>query len=359
MEIRLYSGDNQTVLPTIEENSVDSIVTDPPYELGFMGKSWDRSGIAYSVALWRECYGGSRTYHRLACAIEESGFDIRDQIMWIYGSGFPKSHNLPGGLGTALKPAHEPIAVARKPFKSTVAENVQQYGTGAFNIDACRVEGPAWARSTPFKHDIRGGGFHSENSKVNIPTDPQTMNEGGRWPANIIHDGSQEVIDSFPIVNSGKPSGTKSALKGDIYGSWKGGMPVTGYGDSGSAARFFYGAKADRDDRNEGLKKSRSPVVATNATMREVETANWSARNGNHHPTVKPTDLMQYLCRLVTPKGGTVLDPFMGSGSTGKGAVKEGFGFVGIELQEEYFPIAKARIEHAAAKYKPQMKLFN
>lgn len=284
------------------DNSIDSVVTDPPYELGFMGKSWDKSGIAFSPAVWQEvlrvlkpgghllAFSGSRTYHRMAVAVEDAGFEIRDQIMWIYGSGFPKSHNLKGeweGWGTALKPAHEPIVVARKPLIGTVAENILAYGAGGLNIDGTRV----------------GNG-----------TDRAS---GGRWPANVIHDGSDEVLELFPDTKSGKPSNIRGT--GGIWSEGNG-IPIgPQYGDAGSAARFFYCAKASKKDRNEGLDR-------------------------NHHPTVKPTELMRYLCRLVTPPNGTVLDPFMGSGSTGKACVLEGFDFIGIDKTPEYVEIAQQRI---------------
>jgi DNA modification methylase len=377
----LHQGDNRDVLKDIPDNSIDSIVTDPPYELGFMGKSWDASGIAFNVEVWEEClrvlkpgghllaFSGSRTYHRMAVAIEDAGFEIRDQIMWIYGSGFPKSHNVSKGIdkaagaereivdsykgvtkgdggrynwhntdetgstnvdvtipatpaakqwdgwGTALKPAHEPIVVARKPLIGTVAANVLTYGTGGLNIDASRVSGEA----VPINKLEEWSGF---GQKIE-PAYEQTMNTQGRWPANVIHDGSDEVVELFP-ANAGGGFGKRGALNGGAT-TWgfKGEMQDVGYGDSGSAARFFYCAKANKRDRNEGVEAS------------------------NNHPTVKPTDLMRYLCRLVTPPNGTVLDPFVGSGSTGKAAIYEGFNFVGIEMTEEYLPIAKARIEFA------------
>jgi hypothetical protein len=389
--------------------SVDAVVTDPPYGLSFMGKKWDYD--VPGVEVWAEClrvlkpgghllaFAGTRTQHRMAVRIEDAGFEIRDMIAWVYGSGFPKSldvskaidkrggatvgfesfrdavktamnknqisraklqealgnfmlsHYLTagsqpaipnwrdyqvirdtvglgdvydemfrpeaerevvgqhqtdmGGLGgerlgqkggditiaatpeakqwqgwgTALKPALEPITVARKPLIGTVAENVLQHGTGAINVDGCRV--------------------------------------GERWPANFIHDGSEEVMGLFPDTKSGFMRGGEKASKG--LGMFGGGQSnADTYGDSGSAARFFYCAKASKRDRDEG----------------------------NNHPTVKPTDLMRYLCRLVTPPDGTVLDPFMGSGSTGKAAVLEGFSFIGIEREAEYVAIAQARINH-------------
>ncbi|MDX3932645.1 MAG: site-specific DNA-methyltransferase [Stenotrophomonas sp.] len=313
------------------DGSVDAIVTDPPYGLAFMGKKWDYD--VPTTEVWAEClrvlkpgghllaFASTRTQHRMAVRIEDAGFEIRDMIAWVYGSGFPKSHNLGGdrqGWGTALKPALEPITVARRPLAGTVAANVLAHGTGAMNIDDCGI----------------GAKF----------------SDGGRWPANLIHDGSAEVLASFPDAK-----GQQGDLRGHsrdraslgIYGDMGAARDAIARGDSGSAARFFYCAKASRQDRNDGLEVGAAPAVAAGATMREREQANWPARNGNHHPTVKPTDLMRYLCRLITPCGGLVLDPFAGSGSTGKAAVLEGFQFVGIELDPIYAAIAESRIRVA------------
>ncbi|MGA1296978.1 MAG: DNA methyltransferase, partial [Burkholderiaceae bacterium] len=324
----IHHGDNRDVLKTLEDNSVDSIVTDPPYELGFMGKSWDASGIAYSVELWQEAlrvlkpgghllaFSGSRTYHRMSVAIEDAGFEIRDQIMWIYGSGFPKSLDISKaidksagverevlgqdknfgaskasdgkqafgdyagqwnitapataeakqwqGWGTALKPAHEPIVVARKPLIGTVAANVLTYGTGGLNIDASRVssddnfEGLV-GRPIQKLATRRDGETNDEYRERVLESPAQQealakLKELGRWPANVIHDGSDEVVELFP--DTGKSTGGQKSLgafrNGDIYGNGKdireSGDP--GYGDSGSAARFFYCAKASKRDRN-------------------------------------------------------------------------------------------------------------
>ena len=289
---KLLRGDCLQVLKTLKAESVDSVVTDPPYGLSFMGKKWDYD--VPSVEVWEQClrvlkpggcllsFAGTRTQHRMAVNIEDAGFQIRDMIAWVYGSGFPKSRNIGDGWGTALKPALEPITVARKPFKGTVANNVLTHGTGAINIDGCRV-----------------------GSDV-----------AGRWPANLIHDGSDEVTQLFPNTKSGNVKAYQRANRS----GWAGPTPEQSTfereGDSGSAARFFYCAKASKKDREEG----------------------------NTHPTVKPTDLMAYLCRLVTPEGGTVLDPFMGSGSTGKAAIQNGFDFVGIEREQNYFAIAEKRL---------------
>lgn len=351
-KFNLHHGNSIEVMRSMPDNYVDSIVTDPPYELGFMGKSWDASGIAYNVEIWWEAlrvlkpgghllaFSGSRTYHRMTCAIEDAGFEVRDQIMWVYGSGFPKSHNLSGdweGWGTALKPAHEPICVARKPLAKglTVVANVLQFGAGAINIDGCRV--PA----EPMSPNTGSGGLprrrDDEQRGPGIVSQPHVA---GRWPANVIHDGSDEVLAAFPDAKG---------QQGDLKETGRA-RPSSGrFGDMApplahpariesetSAARFFYCAKASKLDRGEG----------------------------NTHPTVKPTDLMAYLVRLVTPPGGVVLDPFMGSGSTGKAAMRESMRFIGIDMTEEYIKIATERIANENAKVAeeqtsaPQMKLF-
>jgi hypothetical protein len=342
MTVELIHGDCRQILEFfIEDNSIDAIVCDPPYELGFMGKSWDATGIAYSVAMWREClrvlkpgghmlaFSGSRTYHRMACAIEDAGFEIRDQVMWVYGSGFPKSHDVSkaidkaagaernvigrqwAGFGTALKPAHEPICVARKPLVGTVVANVLQFGTGALNIDGCKVPvtDAAYARNCSGDRGHGGTRGAHQEGVTNLHTGGGSAGVG-RWPANIIHDGSDEVVALFPAqaeasaASVGRVTGERERVAGVFHA------------DSASAARFFYCAKANKADRGEG----------------------------NTHPTVKPTDLLAYLCRLVTPPGGRVLDPFMGSGSTGKACVREGFDFTGIEQEQAYIDIAQARI---------------
>ena len=407
----VYHGDCLEVMDKMEKCSVDSIVTDPPYHLtsiveryskkdsapptsksmggafvrvskGFMGKEWDGGDIAFQVETWRKCYellkpgghmiafSGSRTYHRMAVAIEDAGFEIRDQCIWLYGSGFPKSHNIGNGWGTALKPAHEPMVLARKPLsEKSVAENVDKFGTGAINIDACRIEGEVKHPDT--MPDFRDQG---EQSKAAIGVDKlsfgQTSNakrkkvvrkprtsdgvwtddnsgmksEGsefadadprGRWPSNVMHDGSEQIQEIFPETSS-----TEVSRQRTHKGIWTAGeladteqfMPA--YGDQGNASRYFYCAKTSKDERKFGLG---GDVKA------------------NTHPTVKPVELMRYLVRLVTPKGGVVLDPFMGSGSTGMGAREEDFSFIGIEKEEEYYEIAKARIKNV----KPQLKLFD
>ena len=406
----VYNGDCLEVMDKMEKCSVDSIVTDPPYHLtsivkrfgkedaapakhgtdgvfvrsskGFMGKEWDGGDIAFQVETWRKCYellkpgghmiafSGSRTYHRMAVAIEDAGFEIRDQCIWLYGSGFPKSHNIGNGWGTALKPAHEPMVLARKPLsEKSVADNMDKFGTGAINIDACRVEGEVKHPNT--MPDFRDQG---EQSKAAIGVDKlsfgQTSNakrkkvvrkprtadgvwtddnsgmksEGsefadadprGRWPSNVMHDGSEQIQEIFPETSS-----TEVSRQRTHKGIWTAGeladteqfMPA--YGDQGNASRYFYCAKTSKDERKFGL---------------------GGDIKANTHPTVKPVELMRYLVRLVTPKGGVVLDPFMGSGSTGMGAREEDFSFIGIEKESEYYEIAKARIKNV----KPQLKLFD
>lgn len=399
----LHKGDCLDVLKTLADNSIDSVVTDPPYALvsitrrfgksgaapvkvpeggtgayarasaGFMGKAWDTGERAFSVEFWAEvwrvlkpgghvaAFSGTRTYHRLAVAIEDAGFEIRDQLAWAYGSGFPKSHDvskaidkaagaerekhatgkavkrmIPGadqnkdgwektngreyvpgieipataeaeqwqGWGTALKPAWEPICLARKPLIGTVAENVLTHGTGAINVDGCRVgtDGGTSKSSSKLKSETDSVGGYL-NAKAGDPID------AGRWPANILHDGSEEVLAGFPETSSGSKAAhhTRTTTKTkSVYGE-RAAPPEITNGDFGSAARFFYTAKADAHDRI-----------------------------GSKHPTVKPVDLMQWLCRLITPPGGTLLDPFAGTGSTGEAAWREGFNAILVERETEY-----------------------
>jgi site-specific DNA-methyltransferase (adenine-specific) len=391
----LHLGDCLDVLRTMEDASVDAVVTDPPYGLAFMGKRWDYD--VPSEDIWREClrvlkpgghllaFAGTRTQHRMAVRIEDAGFEIRDMIAWVYGSGFPKSLDVskaidgrlttgrsdsialrevnetrPGdatvratstnghrgivgsadagpsvkrdepateaarqwsGWGTALKPALEPITVARKPLIGTVAQNVLEHGTGALNVDGCRVEAdpadPVHSAIYHAKPSVAYGRFASkENGEARSMAPPPA----GRWPANLIHDGSDEVVGLFPITSTGNLSPYQQQTRqGACYGKQPAFRNAQSTGDTGSAARFFYCAKASKADRDQE----------------------------NRHPTVKPTDLMRYLCRLVTPPGGTVLDPFMGSGSTGKAAILEGFRFIGIEREPDYLTIAEARIRAA------------
>ncbi len=441
----LYQGDCRMVLRDLSDSSVDSIVCDPPYELGFMGKGWDRSGIAYDVAVWSEClrvlkpgghllaFGGSRTYHRVACAIEDAGFEIRDDIdfwydanplfaafydslcdeqkallhqsagashlSWVYGSGFPKSLDVSkaidsasgaeremvkrerwdgkgtgkafgtfnsqspqlkradkpitdaakqwSGHGTALKPAHEPIVLARKPLIGTVAENVLRHGTGGLNIDGCRIGSET--RDLIVSNRRNGNNTYGEGLCGSLNAGDTQL---GRWPANVIHDGSDEVLAAFPDApgQQGDLNGhSKDRLSKGIFSDMKAARDAVARLDSGSAARFFYCAKATQEDRNEGCEDL--PLRVSDETHKRPRTELDDPRRAgvtprrNNHPTVKPTDLMRYLCRLVTPPGGTVLDPFCGSGSTGKAAMLEGLKFIGIELSAEYCELAQRRIE--------------
>jgi len=407
----LFKGDSRQVLPLMKDNSIDSVVCDPPYELGFMGKSWDSTGIANDVQLWKEvlrvlkpgghllAFSGSRTYHRMAVAIEDAGFEIRDQIMWVYGSGFPKSHNISKGIdkaagaerevvgetrkgaqsestgrygawgdgitptapataaakqwqgwGTALKPAHEPIVLARKPFEGTIANNVLTYGVGGINIDGTRVGSEIVSVHHAPKGTFAGG-------EPDRGSDTSTYeNHIGRFPANFIHDGSDEIVALFPDTTPSKAAPRKGTNPNPMdWGNERAdGNIIKGHNDlGGSAARFFYCAKASKRDRNEGLDGFEAKRDHDGRADGGVGGDNPRNRTNdaklNYHPTVKPTDLMQYLCRLITPPNGTILDPFLGSGSTGKAAMYEGFNFVGIELTQEYLPIAKARIEFALA----------
>jgi site-specific DNA-methyltransferase (adenine-specific) len=406
----IYQGNNLEVLPTLPDNSVDAIVCDPPYELGFMGKSWDSSGIAYSVELWREClrvlkpgghllaFGGTRTWHRLAVAIEDAGFEIRDNIAWLYGSGFPKSHNISkaidkaagaertvvgrnpnsrenatkdntlyesgtvgktdfiteattddakawDGWGTALKPAHEPIVVARKPVEGTVAANVLTYGTGALNIDATRIEGQP--RTTHTDGNFTGGKAGYNGGWKDI----ETTIPDGRWPANIILDEfTAELLDEQSGVSKDGTATSRSGQHNGYDGGWKAQDKPAGYGGQGGASRFFYVAKANKRDRNEGLDELPEQILTGRDEGQDDRQVPFKTRSNvvkNIHPTVKPTALMQYLIRLVTPEGGVVLDPFTGSGSTGKAALLENKSFIGIELTADYLPIIEGRLQHA------------
>lgn len=423
MNKQLIVGDCLEELDRLDENSVDAIITDPPYELNFMNKGWDNAGVSFNKNTWEKClrvlkpggyllaFGGSRTFHRIACAIEDAGFEIRDTIMWIYGSGFSKSMNIglaldkkkgveskvvgtktqtgakskltqqlinnggfsdPNptvfevkeaqnewrGWGTCLKPAFEPIIVARKPFKGTLVDNILEYGVGGLNIDECRI-----AHNEPQKFTNRnpkdGEVFNTDTSGYdNTKNHIASASPNGRFPANIIHDGSEEATRDMPKTKGCQGKGFK---KGDYKSSAVNTTFSRGdcvpYNDSGSASRYFYCAKASKKDRDEGLDKFELRQTTDGSIRNNFETANKfganSAMRRNIHPTVKPTALMQYLVRLVCPKGSVILDPFMGSGSTGKAIAYEnrernaGYSFIGIEQNPEYVEIAKARIEFA------------
>ena len=303
-------------------------------------------------------FGGTRTYHRLACAIEDAGWEVRDQIAWLYGSGFPKSHNLDGdheGWGTALKPAMEPVCVARKPLVGTVARNVETFGTGALNIDGTRIQyanaadmdrarvpQPSFGSDTGAVYNMKTG--EGRNGETFDPSK-------GRWPANVVHDGSDEVLTGFPERDGMPPYPLRrGATTGAGMGYQSSAAPqdagVLGRGDSGSAARFFYCAKAGRSEREAGLREAFAPTMGNGIGGKEHDPATATLK-ANTHPTVKPVALMRWLCRLVTPPGGIVLDPFTGSGTTGVAALAEGFQFVGIEREAQYAEIARARIANA------------
>jgi site-specific DNA-methyltransferase (adenine-specific) len=359
----LHHGDCLDVLRGMVDASVDSVVTDPPYGLAFMGKRWDYD--VPKAEVWAEClrvlkpgghllsFGGTRTYHRLVCAIEDAGFEVRDQIGWAFGSGFPKSHNGPWG-GTALKPAWEPICMARKPLIGTVEANHAKHGTGALNIDGCRiaVEDAAYARNHSGDRGHAGTRTTDKEGATNLHAGGGSASGLGRWPANLIHDGSDEVLAAFPAEAgaSAPVRGTEPSTPAkNTYGTYKRGGGAF-HADTGSAARFFYCAKASRKDRNEGCGGlPEKPMLWSSGEQSPgtFQSPNTNRASQNNHPTVKPTDLMRYLCRLVTPAGGVVPDPFTGSGSTGKAAVLEGFRFVGIEREAAYVDLAERRIATA------------
>ncbi len=419
----LHQGDAREVLRAMPDASVDSVVCDPPYALvsigkrfgkagaapakhgrdglyaraaaGFMGQQWDTGETAFAVEFWAEvlrvlkpgghlvAFSGTRTYHRMVVAIEDAGFEIRDQLAWVYGSGFPKSHDVSKaidkaeghwrgrsgailestvgqvakgteyertdkgapvtaaaaweGWGTALKPAWEPIVFARKPLDGSVAANVLEHGTGALNIDGCRVAtddvlrvgaGLMPVRHVPEIPRGRSGEVSADRRYRNAGAvdfaalpGPRGGSESGRWPANIVHDGSPEVVAAFPAApgqGGGISGGAPSSLISNVYGDRARVPSANPRSDTGSAARFFYSAKADAHDR-----------VAS------------------QHPTVKPVDLMQWLCQLITPPGGVVLDPFAGSGTTGEAAWREGFRAILIEREAKYCDDIRRRLRLA------------
>ena len=377
-KLSLLKGNNIELLKQLEDNSVDSVVTDPPYGLSFMNKKWDYD--VPSIEFWKEVYrvlkpgghilsfGGTRTYHRMVVNMEDAGFEIRDQIMWLYGSGFPKSHNIGkaydkkmGGvednpyqhMGTALKPANEPICLARKPFKGTVVDNVIQWGTGGINIDECRI-----SHNEPIKVIKAQEGGNKVYGQAGRREDTTELKEEGRFPANIILDEEAGKIldEQSGIVSQGH--WPKGETKG--FGEFGGGETTyEGVGPKdktkSGASRFFYTAKVSKKERNMGcdmLEETTSDKIgstyAGNQTSSKIggNPDKATQPKKNNHPTVKPVSLMTYLCRLITPKGGVVLDPFMGSGSTGISALLEGFRFIGMEMDEDYFNIAETRINN-------------
>ena len=521
---KLYYGSMLDMLDVIKSNSIDSIVTDPPYELNFMGKGWDNSGIAFQSDTWKKCFevlkpggyllafGGSRTFHRIACAIEDAGFEIRDTIMWLYGSGFPKSMDISKqidkkggndyskqfakdlkqaresrnltmkycddkycngstnwswyegrkdgcrvpdyetyleiikefpelekyrelikeaerevigkkeytndknvmnisnynrervhlditipstelakqwqGWGTALKPSFEPIIVARKPFKGSLVDNVIEYGVGGINIDECRVafNGDKWKNQ---KSGSTAKAFNLNEQQREAGTGVLAgyeceANENGRFPANTIltYDETDfdEVCGGFPNTKSTGGKGEATANTAMFFGNGNNGKlraNAGGLGDSGSASRYFYCAKASKKDRDEGLDEFEEKLYAqSNGSQTAIAKGEEYHKDGiglnqtklrkNTHPTVKPTELMQYLIRLVSPNGATILDPFNGSGSTGKAAMYENreknknYKYIGIELTKEYLPIAKSRIEYVCnLKEEKEITIFD
>lgn len=421
MASKVIRGDCRKVMARGSSDAIDAIITDPPYELKFMGRKWDASGIAFDSEVWAQAYrvlkpgghvlafGGTRTSHRLAVAIEDAGFEIRDTIMWLYGSGMPKAFNLKtqykgewcecegdisinGGLcvacgnlipefkgfSSALKPAWEPIILARKSLIGTVIANVEEYGTGTINIDATRIPitDNVNMNAKQRRNNMGAGsgpGYEPGSNREKVPTDIQTYKESGRWPANLILDEEAGAMldEQTGVLISGKMEGHYQGFgKHGIYGT-AGNTPMIYPGDSGGASRFFYCAKASRSEKNAGLegmpeqdaravynqnckqclhcnRKHPNSVesCACGGELIVVEVAN--PPRANHHPTVKPLSLLRYLVRLITPPGGRILDPFAGSGTTGCAAELEGFDSILIELQKEYIPIIKARVAHYA-----------
>lgn len=397
MSVRVIEGDMVEVLAGLEAESFHACVTDPPYHFGsiikrfaktgggdrtasrvgaytrhakgFMGKSWDGGDVAFRSETWAQvirvlkpgahlvAFGGTKGFHRMACAIEDAGFEIRDTLCWLYGGGFPKSHNQDGeweGWGTALKPAYEPIVLARKPLIGSVAANLAEHRTGAMNIKGCRIEyaskddaaAAAEQRSRQTDRSFDGWGMRAQELKA----EDWLNGNLGRWPANVLHDGSEEVVAGFPDqVSGGTPPSRPRDKTRNTYGAFGGEENPDGIGStSGNASRFFYCAKADREERNIGLDGfEEKPLLWSSGEQSPgtFQAPNTKRAAQNNHPTVKPVSLMQWLVRLVTPKGGVVLDPFMGSGSTGIACSREGFDFVGIEQDAAYAAIARARLK--------------
>lgn len=358
----ILHGKCEALLPTIPDESVHAIIADGPYGISLMNQKWDYK--VPSVEVWREClrvlkpgghllsFSSTRTYHRMAVNVEDGGFEIRTMIGWMFGSGKPASHNLKAegeGWGTGLKPAFEPICVARKPFRGTVQANFEKHGTGAYNIEACRVHAQdaqgferASRRLQPGHVVDATGQWHSDEQYT-------TVTPPGRWPANLILDGSEVVVALFPTS-----AGQHSSISGDepsapgrhAYGPMDR-VAFEAREDAGSAARFFYAAKPSRAERHMGLSDP-GPQFRRGSTKRDVENAAQEGQlDGNTHSTVKPVSLMRYLAQLVTPLGGTILDPYCGSGTTGIAAKMMGFEFIGIEQDLKSVHTARARIAAA------------
>lgn len=427
----ILRGDLFDVLPTLEAESIDACVTDPPYGIGFMGKEWDSfspavaekkqglrqinkseahsrqqkrlinpnlkgrtvdgaissSQIEYDRSPaglrgfqeWSEQWarevlrvlkpgahllvcGAPRSFHRMACGLEDAGFEIRDCLSWLYGQGFPKSLNLGEGRGTALKPAWEPIVMARKPFKGSVATVLNRFGTGALNIDACRIEGSGWKK----QNGASGAGFKSGKfmgvAGDGEPTQAYGLRESstlGRWPPNVVLDEDAAALldEQTGELSSGELHSKYGATPstGEVYGAYKQRSNVQ-HADTGGASRFYYVAKPSREERDYGC-LDLTVRTGGEATDRQDGSAGvnnpraGAGRTGgarNIHPTVKPVELMRWLVRLVTPPGGIVLDPFLGSGTTGMACRYELREFVGIEREPEYIAIAYRRIAAVA-----------
>jgi site-specific DNA-methyltransferase (adenine-specific) len=393
--IDLRLGDCLEILQTLKDNSVDSVVCDPPYHLtstkgaskGFMGKEWDGGDIAFRTDVWKEClrvlkpggyllaFSSSRTYHRIAVAIEDAGFDIRDQIMWIYGQGFPKSHNIGKkvegyeGWGTALKPAHEPIVMARKPLsEKSVAENVIKWGTGGINIDDSRIEYKDGIENEFSESYLRSGHSKSKGEDLifNISGNKREgvyVNKEGRFPANIMFDEEAgKLLDEQSGITEynkdRKPGNYKGGHRKEYVGTIDNDIEkkIEGqfFSDKGGASRFFYCPKASKKEKDLGLDSMELKTGRIGATYAGNQDTSKIGGNPdkptlprkNNHPTIKPLALMEYLIKMTTRPGGVVLDCFMGSGSTGVAAKRNGFSFIGVEKEEDYFNIAQQRIDY-------------